>query len=144
MTRDTMPSKEEIADYWRPRMAVFGITGEPFEPDECWACGRTAHVHRCHVQSHAFGGKEIVENLVLLCAVHHHDSEHLSPEVFWTWLQNTRLAEYQSPSARDVETWRRAGMVNEKLSKMIEEMGEDRAAKTAVALVLQGYNGDLV
>lgn len=143
MTRSSTPTKEAIADYWRPRMVAVGITGESLEPDECWACGRKAHLDRAHIRSHAFGGGETVDNLVLLCGAHHHDSEHLSPEVFWTWLQNTRREEYQSASARAVETWRRAGVV-ERVAELAESVGEDHAARIGVGLVLQGYYGDLV
>ena len=81
--------------------------GEP----ECWACGRTmiigdtdlklsvsqawnkSSLERCHILAKQFGGKDVAENLFLLChRCHLNSPDTRNPHNFFAWIINRRIS----------------------------------------------------
>jgi len=102
--RRDMPSRSKIREYWFPlHFSKFGETrtgDDELVDDECWACGNYIYIERCHIQSLSDGGSNNVDNLVILCRGCHHESELLSPDVFWNWIKNKRNTDWMSQLER--------------------------------------------
>jgi hypothetical protein len=95
-----MPSKEEIAKYWGSRLPAlredgpdscdmqFGGVGKDgcFGAPTCFACGKGGRLERAHIKSIVAGGDNAVDNLHMLCAGCHAESETLSGQAYWNWL----------------------------------------------------------
>jgi hypothetical protein len=123
--RNKMPSRMAIAEYWSGRISEFGIfqIDQDELPDkECWACGK-AHVQRCHIDDYAHGGKNAVENLVLLCPGCHAESESLSPASFWPWVRNSRQTKWKSLWDHIADKMIAAGYTPEVAAQMFAEQG---------------------
>ena len=53
--------------------------------DFCYGCGIPAKTERCHIKPKNAGGDDTVENLHLLCANCHKQSEGYSGMAYWRW-----------------------------------------------------------
>lgn len=90
MKRAKLPSRDQIRSYWAPKLPE-KIIGD----DACFACGcpinkDSAHavLHRAHILARLEGGSDDVDNLHVLCAVCHEDSEYLSGDRYWSWFNS--------------------------------------------------------
>ena len=111
--RKTVPSKSQIAKYWREKIFDLGLFMDWGEPS-CWACGRfesendiidsklklndifkvwdkQKYLERCHVIPKAIGGCNCHGNIVLLCKECHKDNPDTdNVEMFKKWIQNRK------------------------------------------------------
>lgn len=55
--------------------------------DQCFACGSTHKLERAHILPICLGGNNDVQNIHLLCAYCHLESETLHGESYWKWYQ---------------------------------------------------------
>ena len=84
-----MPSKHAITNYWVVNMPEhLNECGESVNEKQCWACGDTLKIERCHITPRCDGGSDTVENLHLLCSRCHVSSEFLRGDSYWDWLEN--------------------------------------------------------
>jgi hypothetical protein len=90
-------SVEKIFDYWDERYKDLGYIGVDKDewgivPGECFACGDRG-VQRAHIIPRCYGGSDDIDNIHLLCARCHAESEgHRS---YWTWLHWKRKNEWK-------------------------------------------------
>ena len=63
----------EINNYWLGR---FWRLEEDYPT--CFVCGTDKKLERCHLIPRALGGSDNIDNLVLLCQVHHKQAPNLS------------------------------------------------------------------
>ncbi len=85
--RRKMPSREQIARYWRDhsgREKFRDVHG-----DDCFACGDTLRLERCHIVPKHKGGTDAVDNLHVLCATCHVHSENIAD--YWHWFDGKKL-----------------------------------------------------
>lgn len=82
MTRRNMPSRRQIAAYWIGRHEKIQ---DESDADYCFACGDHYRVERAHITPRTDGGADTVENLHILCASCHIESEFLTGESYWHW-----------------------------------------------------------
>lgn len=133
-TRNDMPSRLEIAQYWFPKhFARFGRsrTGDDeLLHNECWACGDNCfRIERCHIHSLWDGGSNTADNLVLLCRPCHEESEQLPPDTFWTWIRNKRQIDFLSEAERTERKLAKIGFDRKTFAAMIEEDGPKEAVE---------------
>ncbi len=94
-----MPSQKVIYRFWHEKggkeiLKNYAITVHVQQDVEgkvkidCFACGSTLDIQRCHIQAKSTGGSDDESNLHLLCAKCHIESEMLSGERYWVWLKN--------------------------------------------------------
>jgi hypothetical protein len=105
---DDLPSKSQIFDHWKDRLAGFGISIHWREPC-CWACGFNygaryrikrpdvgwrevlrrwddIPLQRCHIIPRSLGGTNEVANLFLMCRECHDLAPNTSIlEIFFEW-----------------------------------------------------------
>jgi len=89
MSRKNMPAKKDILRYWSsptPEFEEFEIEINPSNPD-CFACGDYLQVQRCHISPVNKGGSNDVSNIHLLCNKCHAESEDMTGDAYWKWLQ---------------------------------------------------------
>lgn len=109
-----MPSRANIAKYWKDKVfEKFNYIMDWGEPS-CWACGKWIgsldidlddldddkifkawnnhdYLERCHIFPKAHGGCNCEANLVLLCKKCHKDSpDTKNLEIFITWVRNRK------------------------------------------------------
>lgn len=129
--RKGMPTRAQIRDHWFPeKFSAFGLTrggDDELVSDECWACGNTQRVERCHIHSVDDGGVNTPDNLVLLCHACHVESENLQPDAFWIWVRNMRQEKWQLPSAHAADRMRRAGFTPARMQELIDQHGPEKA-----------------
>jgi hypothetical protein len=98
-----MSTKKQLFEYWRLQKDRLGDIkdgwcGFDFDYIGCFACGDTrGGVQRCHIIPVVFGGGNDDENMHLLCARCHVESEGLRD--YWKWLAYKRKHEFKH--ARD-------------------------------------------
>lgn len=73
----------EINNYWLER---FWMLEEDYPT--CFICGRDKNLEKCHITPKALGGRDDVDNLVLLCNEHHRQAPNisLSKEIMLKWI----------------------------------------------------------
>lgn len=159
--RSGMPNREAIKAHWFPdKFAQFGVArhGQIRDDElvacECWACGDTRRVERCHIVSIEDGGPNTADNLVLLCHSCHVESEYMTPETFWQWMRNSRQTVWRPRHEHAAERLARAGFTEARLGQMLNAMGGDATIDTVFkAIGIEGTaadvramfnNGDLV
>lgn len=81
-----MPSEFAIWNYWEENFPESLNDGQIVR-GQCWACGSTSLLQRCHIIPKWQGGEDSVENLHLLCKVCHNESENLTGADYWKWYQ---------------------------------------------------------
>ena len=74
----------EINNYWLGR---FGRLEEDYPT--CFVCGTDKKLERCHLIPRALGGSDDIDNLVLLCQVHHKQAPNLSisKDIMLKWIE---------------------------------------------------------
>jgi hypothetical protein len=130
--RNKLPSRQKIAEYWRPRVEEFGVFDAlqgDLPEDECWACGNAMRIERCHIQAYMDGGGNTVDNLVLLCSNCHTHSETLPRDRFWLWVRNTREKRWKPPVLHSLDRMEDYGYDLDTMRKKIEELGTDGLAR---------------
>lgn len=128
LARKRLPSKGKIASHWDARIEEFGVfvpMQETLDADTCWACGRIGQIQRCHIVDYLDGGPNTADNLVLLCAGCHSDSESFSPPAFWNWMRHSREHLWVDGITRVMNKMQAAGYGQEKVAQMIAENGTD-------------------
>lgn len=85
-SRTKMPSKLELAKYWQQQMPTHLNDGQ-ITTSNCWACGDTLRLERAHIVPKAFGGQDTVDNLHILCARCHLESETFTGNEYWRWYE---------------------------------------------------------
>jgi hypothetical protein len=121
--RNKLPKPQQIVDYWRTRVSDLGVYHdwqEELSETECFACGDGRRVARCHIVPYAHGGANSVENLMLLCPRCHEESEHIPPDVFWTWLHNQRRTVWETPIDHQLRRIRSYGLVEKALASGVD------------------------
>jgi hypothetical protein len=133
-----MPSKNSIYDYWHKLEGRFELEKHGFELQtqfdlfgkrkvDCFACGATANIERCHIKAKNEAGNDGVENLHLLCKSCHVDSEMLSGERYWIWLKNM-IDKVWQPFTEHIHTKRlRLGFDETKLMEIFVKGGIEEA-----------------
>ena len=96
MSRPRLPSRREIADHWEGKHQK--IWGEA--EDYCFACGDHYHLERAHIVPRHKGGKDTVENLHILCAACHKESEAIGN--YWHWFNAKKAQPYERHMARRI------------------------------------------
>ncbi len=96
MSRPRLPSRREIADHWEGKHAK--IWGEA--EDYCFACGDSYHLERAHIVPRHKGGRDTVENLHVLCAACHKESEAIGN--YWHWFNAKKAQPYEKHMARRI------------------------------------------
>ena len=71
-----MPTRKSILIHWQDI-----LWDAPDKVNLCWACGFERRTQRCHVVAKADGGKDTVENLLLLCSDCHKLQERACMDV---------------------------------------------------------------
>lgn len=82
-------TKEEIVQYWSKHQDESGLSVDWAEANErCWRCGYIRTLERCHIIPYSLGGKDIPQNLVLLCKRCHQEGPNVEdPEIMWDWIR---------------------------------------------------------
>ena len=109
-SRRDMPKTSIIYDYWAVGLGKKILADKGIEIPEqfrlsddgakrervlaCFACGDHG-VQRCHIFPLTKGGTNTVENLHLLCASCHVESEALVGDLYWRWLKYQFDTEWQ-------------------------------------------------
>jgi hypothetical protein len=121
-----MPTREAIALHWNAHIGKLGIFNDSQDelPDcSCWACGRIGRVERCHILSYHLGGPDTVENLVILCAGCHVESEHLPPDRFWMWIRHVRKTRWRDEWWWAQDRLHSVGYPRERIESLGQEKG---------------------
>lgn len=84
--RGRMPSPKSIVEYWRN--CKHRLDDGQFIDGQCFACGSTSVLERCHILAFGLGGDNSVENLHMLCKHCHLTSESLLFDYYWEWYEN--------------------------------------------------------
>ena len=100
LKRRGMPKKRVIFEYWEENSSKLGHTKQGSEwgvvDGECFACGNFLSVtHRAHIIPLIDGGSNNVDNLHILCASCHYESEGVLD--YWKWLHYKRWNEWLYP-----------------------------------------------
>jgi len=92
--RSKMPARKSIYAFWVPVLMRMGleIDDELLANNACFACARTAPLHRAHIKPLAAGGSNNVRNLHVLCASCHAESEFFSGKGYWVWFRQKRTS----------------------------------------------------
>lgn len=79
----------EIVSYWTKHQDECGLSVDWAEAEErCWRCGCKRNLERCHIIPDSLGGKDMPENLVLLCKRCHAEGPNVTdPEIMWDWIR---------------------------------------------------------
>ena len=95
MDNRKMPKATEILNHWYKTLTEnYGKgldddwNGKPNTTFICFACCMNVGTERCHILPIWEGGSDEVGNLHLLCKECHLESEELSGEVYWQWIQS--------------------------------------------------------
>lgn len=92
-----MPSKKQISEYWHLELiSLSKRTPDDFRINECFCCGRDGDVQRAHIKSRYKSGADTVENLHLLCAGCHQESEYIEGKVYWAWFNSKDIEQEHS------------------------------------------------
>lgn len=72
----------DINNYWKEKF--YWLDDEP----ECFLCGDTYHLEKYHLIPHSAGGKNTVDNLVLLCQNHHRQAPNIccNKDIMLNWI----------------------------------------------------------
>ena len=85
-----MPSRKKIADYWMKTENGLMLPDDPSE--HCWACQVDSDIERCHIIPASLGGRNIPENLVLLCSLCHLEGPNVDDSEFmWFYIRYTKM-----------------------------------------------------
>lgn len=84
--RHKMPSAKRITEYWAENMPDNLNDGQIID-DQCFACGYSGQLQRCHITPLCIGGSNDANNLHNLCVPCHRQSEHLDGESYWLWYE---------------------------------------------------------
>lgn len=83
----SMPTKNDIFHYWSDHFPEHLNDGQIVR-DQCWACGSSNMIQRCHITPKHEGGADSADNLHLLCVVCHQESENLVGVDYWNWYKH--------------------------------------------------------
>jgi len=86
-----LPSRKAIKEHWRERLVglKFDSDFEYDEADYCFGCGMyNGPTQRAHIVARCISHDDSAENIHLLCAACHKDSEFLDAEKYWDWFNN--------------------------------------------------------
>jgi hypothetical protein len=89
-----LPKKQEIRSWWSRwlvQRGKFDSVKEATEADYCFACGFKANTERAHITAEVEGGTDAVENLPLLCATCHRQSEKRNGYEYYQWVRRQNL-----------------------------------------------------
>jgi 5-methylcytosine-specific restriction endonuclease McrA len=137
-TRGNLPSPEAIAAYWQARTGKLGVFHDwqhEVHAGECFACGDSRRVARCHIVPHAHGGENGEWSLVLLCPRCHEDSEHLPEQVFWGWMNNQRRDVWETPIDHHLRRVKSLGLVEMGMAAGVD-FGNKEAVRSFLKLAL--------
>lgn len=95
--RNLPTTEQEIRVYWadiltRKYPQKFTSSANILDAGECFACGVQVNpLHRAHIVARVSGGSDAADNLHMLCAVCHKDSERLEGGEYWRWFAERTL-----------------------------------------------------
>lgn len=114
-----MVTKKTIVRYWN--CTLKGKIDVPFSEEQCFACGDTYIIERCHIIPRNSGGTDLVNNIHLLCKKCHIESEFLYGNVYWNWFNYQRKHEWKLPLAHTVNRYKKMGFdITQKMSELVE------------------------
>lgn len=90
-----MPTQKQILKFWS-NSDIFkekGIEINESHPD-CFACGNHIKIERAHILAKFIGGDDTCDNLHLLCAGCHAESEYYGIDEYWDWLIHTNANKF--------------------------------------------------
>jgi len=90
-----MPTQKQILKFWS-KSNIFkekGIEINESHPD-CFACGNHIGIQRAHISAKFDGGEDACDNLHLLCAGCHAESEYYQGDGYWNWLIHTNTNKF--------------------------------------------------
>jgi len=94
MQKRRVPSKKVIKKYWQEYMIGIGKFDDEddfWSDDHCFACGFDGPTERAHIMAKVLDGSDTVDNVHLLCAPCHKQSEYLDGSEYFMWLKNQTL-----------------------------------------------------
>ena len=101
VSRKGMPPKSRILKHWSNNKTFEHYEVEINESDaDCFACGNHIGVQRAHIKPLCEGGDNSLDNLHLLCAGCHVESEPLSGDSYWRWLSHKNINHYETSIER--------------------------------------------
>ena len=86
-SKRNMPSELAIRKHWAGRLSAtkgYDSPSEFLERGSCFACGLDGS-ERAHIVARSVGGSDLAENLHILCATCHKDSEYLDGHKYTAW-----------------------------------------------------------
>lgn len=136
-TRINMPSKKRIFKYWQEDPeGVFKKHGIDIDGIyDCFACGFDSQVQRAHIIAISEGGDNAVSNIHLLCPNCHVESEILSEECYWTWLQNKNTYHYEFSLVRMRNKLSLYG-IEDKLNELLKQEKSSEEILTEALMLL--------
>lgn len=91
-----MPQRKKIIEHWNQYRDLLGNTkyGDLKLDDSCFACGDILRLERIHIEDFAVTKDDSLNNLNVLCARCHVESEHYTREGYFNWIRYKRMNEY--------------------------------------------------
>jgi len=136
----------EIVEYWSYQVYEGDLSIDFSEAHErCWRCGYKSKLHKCHIIPYTLNGKDIAENLVLMCRRCHREAPNIDDkDFFWDWLKAQRTSFYDAywtiRGAKEYEfiynesveaAFQRCGVKDNHLDK-VEELMKSAMQKTII------------
>ena len=104
-SRNNMPKKNTIAEYWNPILIRIGleVDYELQNNIQCFTCGKTdQRLERAHIKAKCNGGSDSVKNLHVLCRGCHDESEFYEGDIYWRWYKYKRVNEFNEIFKNDI------------------------------------------
>ena len=104
MGKRQLPSTQEVFDYWANHQMLINIGIELWlDYPHCIVCASTGYLHKCHILAASEGGSDEIGNLHILCPNCHTESEMLTGDIYWSWLQFKHQEKYKPPLLKAAE-----------------------------------------
>jgi len=152
---------EAIVVYWSKKIDECEIGVDWSEAHErCWRCGYKAKLQKCHIVPHALGGKNSIDNLVLLCHQCHREAPNIvDPAYMWAWIKSTSTSFYdtywvmrglqefekifkrsafEGLDCANITQEKVLSLLKKEMGKTIVHFGEGRLNPSTIAAILRG------
>lgn len=104
MGKRQLPPTQEVFDHWANHQKFTNIGIELWlDYPHCVVCASTGYLHKCHILAASEGGSDEVSNLHILCPNCHTESEMLTGDIYWRWLQFKHQEKYKPPFLKATE-----------------------------------------
>lgn len=89
---------QQAVAYWETVISECDLSVDWSEAEtHCWRCGCEKNLQRCHIVPDALGGKDVPENIVLLCARCHAEGPNVTdPAIMWDWIKAYKVTFYET------------------------------------------------